>query len=604
MQLPTIIKSPIFWISTCIIIGIIIYFIVSKTTHTYRETCKPNEEIINGKCVPKCLHSRCKNGECYDPITQYCDTNGVICNTISHCPSSNTCCPNGQQCEKLTNTCKACDINCNGTCCNPDEKCTENKTICCTKEHMYTDKNGDLKCCKSKLCNGIICCDEGIGEVCIDGTCKIGCPNLAQLNSGLYTKCDGKDNVFTGTPVDCDNNTSVCLHNCTDTNKPFECIPKSDCWKNTTYTPNLLLDNWDKTYDYTLTSGLYKGSNTKVAVCQDVKNNLWISNTSSADLNRSVSADADPNYINQPSCNVDTCISKISESSSGVINYDELKDKGMNNTNITNNICNSELSCTNSLLEDKEMQNLCTLFDKDINTQGRCCKKNDNTAGYTGQICAQSGICINDISGYKCYGLDDKSICNNNGTLQKDRTCTCNFGYMDRNNRSTCLSTIDVNQFTQQDVVNLLNKIDYIITNYKSDFISFFTNNAVDSNYMLVYCLPGGKYANFLANSYGGQQCRVGVTPIVEFHAAIYGENKGDLIMSDLSTDGIGFWYDNGRDTGTCTIYVSTDRYGNIDNASNFTYGNPNSKLFENVINNNRIRLGVLLIGPTTHTCP
>ena len=182
MQIPNIIKSPIFWLSTCIIIGIIIYFIVSKSTPNTRSLCKSNEEIINGKCVPKCLHSRCKNGDCYDPVSQYCDTNGVICNTISHCPNSNTCCPVGQQCEHVSNTCKVCDINCNGTCCNPDENCTENSTKCCTKEHTYKDKNGDLKCCASQLCNGI-CCDEGTGEACIDGKCQIGCPNLAQLNS-------------------------------------------------------------------------------------------------------------------------------------------------------------------------------------------------------------------------------------------------------------------------------------------------------------------------------------------------------------------------------------------------------------------------------------
>ena len=478
---------------------------------------------------------------------------------------------------------------------------------------MYTDKNGDLKCCKSKLCNGI-CCDEGIGEVCIDGTCKIGCPNLTQLNSGLYTKCGDKDNVFTGTPVNCDDTTSICLHDCTDTNKPFKCIPKSDCWKNTAYTPNLLLGTGDNTYDYTLISGPYKGTSTKVAVCQNV-DKLWISNTSGTNLNRSVSVDADPNYINQPSCNVDTCISKISEYTSGVINYDKATDKGIdkNNTNITNNICNSQLSCTNSLLEDKEMQNLCTLFDKDTDRQGRCCKKNDNT-GYTGQICAQSGICINDISGYTCYGLDDKSICNNNGTLQKDRTCKCDFGYIDINNQSTCLSTIDVNQFTQPDVVNLLNNIDYIKNNYKSDFISYFTTNASNGNYILVYCLPGGKYANFKANGSYARNSNFYNTEITNFHTAIYGEDKGDLIISNASGNtwewGIGFWYDNGRDTGTCTgLYVSTDSYGTIDHAaSNFTYGNPNSKLFENVINSqtylNNIRLGVLLIGPTTKTCP
>jgi hypothetical protein len=40
------------------------------------------------------------------------------------------------------------------------------------------------------------------------------------------------------------------------------------------------------------------------------------------------------------------------------------------------------------------MTNLCSIFDRDKSTQGRCCKKSDNS-GYTGQICPQNNICVN-----------------------------------------------------------------------------------------------------------------------------------------------------------------------------------------------------------------
>lgn len=370
--------------------------------------CLPGiEECISGICTEKCQkgQTRCNNGDCYDPSSQYCDKNGVICNIISHCSSSNTCCPSGLECEELSNTCKVCDVRCNKRCCNKGEICAVNNTICCNPKNIGKDTKGNETCCDTELCNGV-CCDEGIGEACISGKCQIGCPNLTKLNSGLYNKCNNQDIIFTGNPVDCDYDTSLCLHDCTDKINPFKCIPKtSTCWENTTYSPNLLLYNEDVTYDYTLSSGQYKGQKTKVPVCQTADidpnniNNLWISKGPS-NLVRSVNVDPNPNNNFRNLCDVNTCISKIIEPTSGIINYDKTfdpdsKKKDIINSKIIDSKCNSMLSCDNSLLNNIEMSNLCSIFDTDKITKGRCCTKTDNS-GYTGQICPQNYICIND----------------------------------------------------------------------------------------------------------------------------------------------------------------------------------------------------------------
>ena len=46
MNILEIIKNPIFILSIIIIIGIIIYFIVSRTLPNTRTICKENQEII------------------------------------------------------------------------------------------------------------------------------------------------------------------------------------------------------------------------------------------------------------------------------------------------------------------------------------------------------------------------------------------------------------------------------------------------------------------------------------------------------------------------------------------------------------------------------
>ena len=86
MNILEIIKNPIFILSIIIIIGIIIYFIVSRTLPNTRTICKENQEIIGGQCVAKC-DFRCpqKTGACYSPTSTVCIDNKTLCSTDGYC---------------------------------------------------------------------------------------------------------------------------------------------------------------------------------------------------------------------------------------------------------------------------------------------------------------------------------------------------------------------------------------------------------------------------------------------------------------------------------------------------------------------------------------
>jgi len=589
--------------------------------------CIPNvEECINGNCVQKCEENkiRCKFGDCYDPTTEYCDKNGVTCNIIAHCPNSDTCCPQGLECEEASNTCKLCDIRCDKKCCNTGQKCAVNGTICCNIKNIGKDTKGNETCCENDLCNGV-CCDEGIGEVCINGKCQIGCPNIRQLNSGLYTRCNDKDISFTGLPSECNYDTQVCLHNCNDNS--FRCIDKTACWKNTTYSPNLLLYDRDTTYDYTLTSGQYKGQKTKVPVCQANQidpnniNNLWISKGPS-NLVRNVSVES--GNTNLQSCNLDTCISKIIEPTSGIINYDKQQD--IKNPTIANNICNSMLSCDNSLLDAEEMDNLCSIFDKDKITQGRCCKKNDNS-GYTGQICPQNHICAptannNEcILGWKC----NTPLPNNRGTYCEPTNdgslsdiskinlgYTCKLG-LDPNRN--CCAYIDVNSITQAQLMSYLDSIAISFTNNNQFSFSKLMDIIVD-NQKYVIILPifhdNTKYFNnFHALNYWTTN-NLSMEPrgfpyflAMNYQANIVNTQFGNGQGSKYKMQ---FGYTTGNDNSCYIVTNDNDASLDYSDPSHPPHLGPNSKFFENIVIKNTsggtTYVSVILIGGSEDIVP
>ena len=325
-------------------------------------TCNKNEDLINGICVSKC------EGK------QYCDKNGITCNKNSYCSNTNICCPQGQQCDEITNTCKVCD---------------------------------------HELCNGI-CCDYSSGYTCNPNTkkCELACPNINNINDDIY-KCDGLT-ANMPTEIKYCKDKEMCIHNCDD--KTFSCIDKKNCWDTISYTPGLLTSTYGDDHESN-----YIYNNKYVNVCQSTgpipTNWIYSSDTNlinNIHVNKS-------SYYNEKNCDTDSCINKIINDGDILIND---LNPSVSNTNINKGLCTFSRDCTQILLNQSDMTNLCNTLDTDTNNKGRCCKTQDN---YTGQICNPGKVCIkNDNSDNICV---DYTYCLN-GKLNPDkRLCDCDPKY-------------------------------------------------------------------------------------------------------------------------------------------------------------------------------
>ena len=376
-----------------------------------------NEEIIKGKCVSKCPAGdnwkRC-NYDCYDSSIKKCDSQGNICynNQFYEVDGISKCCPGNQHYD--TKKCTDCPKSlCGSTCCPENTDCVLNN--CCDKTKIYIDKDNNKNCCPTDLCGGKYCCNPEAGEICIGGKCQIGCPDIN--NMSLY-KCDGKIPDYDKNKLFwCDLEKNVCLHDCKD--NTYNCIDKNKCWGNTIYDPALLTSN-GQTY-------IYNNNNKKGSVSLCTTNNIdkWLSNTSLSDLKRNVFVEKGDTTL---TCDVNSCIGKIQQDSSNIINFNK---DGLH-PEIIDGKCNSILSCSDSLLSVKDMTSLCQIFDQpNSNDAGRCCKTDEGT--YTGQICGESETCMKDKNNnYSCVSND--KYCNSKGKLdQINRKCICDSGYAGKN---------------------------------------------------------------------------------------------------------------------------------------------------------------------------
>lgn len=429
MQIPNIIKNPIFWVSIIIITGIIIYFFVSKSTPNIRSSCNSNQDLIDGKCLDKCSQNKervkeqcldkCPSGKircgdtdnCYDMLTQYCDPT-----TLTTCDIANkdckTCCPSGFSCKngQCVETCK--NI-CGNNCCNDPSKqycCNGN---CCTSEKNCTKNEG---CCEAPntVC-GDSCCNAEAGLICVKGECKIGCPAPDPKTNKLP---DG----FTGVPIECDPNDSVCFQDRTtpDINKQFKCIPKQCPWGDFSYEPD--------------TPAYFDGNNKQYHVCKDVNtNNLWIAKNDSLPLSSKVNVSISDDILKKHSdimslnkCTNDACIQKIYQDGGTEIQGLE---KLINNKNTVisddKKTCSSTLDCNDLLIDPTDKTSLtsfCNFNSKNVD----CCRDDKNT-DYTGQICNNNSKCKQGT----CYPIDDSKVspyCNNKGKLSTNG-CVCNIYY-------------------------------------------------------------------------------------------------------------------------------------------------------------------------------
>ena len=391
-----IIKNPFFWLILVLIITVIVYFVLNKPTPNIRTTCTSDQELIDGKCLDKCGVGRIRCGTtttCYDPNQQYCDSRSQVC-SISN-KNCNKCCPDGSSCQN--GVCTTCPVNlkCGTKCCDDASQCCNNNE-CCTKDAVCT-KDG---CCEppNTVC-GDECCNVSAGLVCVDGKCQIGCPAPDPITKKLP---DG----FTGTPVACDPNTSVCFQNPTikDINQQYQCLPTGCGWGDFSYTPP---------QDYTDSNG------TPVHVCGDPNGNLWISKNNMTDLTSSVNVNI--KNFDPDKCTNDTCFQKIYQA--GSTELKGLKVDDLKAGKITGNTCSSELLCGDILIpfDQNKLRNICE--DPKSSLYSQCCYDNNNE--YSGQICPPGFKCHNST----CYKIGGKDGCSNNGVLQLDGSCKCDPGY-------------------------------------------------------------------------------------------------------------------------------------------------------------------------------
>jgi hypothetical protein len=437
MQIPNIIKNPIFWVSIIIITGIIIYFSVSKPTPNIRSPCNSNQDLIDGKCLDKCSENKervkeqcldkCPSGKkrcgdtvnCYDVLTQYCDpATSTACDITNK--DCKRCCPSGLSCKngQCIETCK--NI-CGNNCCNdPSKQYCCNQNYCCRSEKNCTKNQG---CCEAPntVC-GDSCCNAEAGLICVKGECKIGCPAPDPKTNKLP---DG----FTGVPVECDPDDSVCFQDRTipDINKQFKCIPKQCPWGDFSYEPN--------------TPAYFDGNNKQYHVCKDVNtNNLWIAKNDSLPLSSKVNVSISDDILKKHSdimslnkCTNDACIQKIYQDGATEIQglglTKEELEKLINNKNTVisddKKTCSSTLDCNDLLIDPTDITSL-TSFCNSNSKNVDCCRDDKNT-NYTGQICNNNSKCKQGT----CYPIDDSKVspyCNNNGKLSTNG-CDCNIYY-------------------------------------------------------------------------------------------------------------------------------------------------------------------------------
>ena len=467
MFVSDIIKNPFFWLILVLIITVIVYFVLNNPTPNIRTTCTSDQELIDGKCLDKCGVGRIRCGTtttCYDPNQQYCDSRSQVC-SISN-KNCNKCCPDGSSCQN--GVCTTCPVNlkCGTKCCDDASQCCNNNE-CCTKDAVCT-KDG---CCEppNTVC-GDECCNVSAGLVCVDGKCQIGCPAPDPITKKLP---DG----FTGTPVACDPNTSVCFQNPTikDINQQYQCLPTGCGWGDFSYTPP---------QDYTDSNG------TPVHVCGDPNGNLWISKNNMTDLTSSVNVNI--KNFDPDKCTNDTCFQKIYQAGSTELkglNVDDLKAG-----KITGNTCSSELLCSDILLpfDQGKLKNICE--DRNSSLYGQCCY--DKNSEYTGQICQKGDVCLFDKNNNnKCYPLGlNTDYCNNVGKLNKNEkgivSCVCD-------NPSIYTSARNCSKIRWDEVYTL----DYFINWYKNSFSNKYNVNC-DKSFPP---LPGDPYPGPL----GWSQCLI-----------------------------------------------------------------------------------------------
>jgi len=368
-----------------------------------------DHEIISGKCVLKCKGQMKRCGfECVDNITRVCDKAGGVCNINQLCKPDGICCKPNEHCvlDGVTgeNKCDECPHQiCNGTCCVDDTyTCAGDK--CCKRDNVSKDKNGIEVCCDQMPCidedGNKICCDVGAGEICKNGKCVIGCPNPKEMD--LYT-CNGVPVQYPGNvDIACDS-TEMCLHNC-DTNQ-FSCVPKNTCWKNTTYTPALLNNG---------SSNILLGDSS-VNVCSeniDGSGNLWIKNPGKTLYN---TVKVESNLGSTQNCGEQSCLNKISQDSSTIVNF-----QTPSKVDVTTNpgLCQSSISCSQNLLDQTQLNQVCGNIDSDSNQYGRCCR--DSSGNYTGQICNPGESCINGVC------VNKSTYCGVGGTFDyENKKCNC-----------------------------------------------------------------------------------------------------------------------------------------------------------------------------------
>jgi hypothetical protein len=399
MKISNIITNPFTWIILLIIISIVLYFSISKPHYNDRKTCSLNEELINDECVSKCNDGQVRCGStmsCYDPIQEYCDSKFQVCSITNK--DCNKCCPDGYTCSN--GTCIECDIKCGKKCCDDKTPNCCNDVECCTKDSKCTKLDG---CCEEpNVVCGDHCCNVSAGLNCIENKCQISCPPIDPITKRLP---DG----FTGNPIACDPNTSVCFKHPSikDVNSQYQCLPKGCDWGDLYYTPR---------QDY------LDSKNNPIHVCSDIHNNsLWIKGKGNDNNVNDLKSTVNVSITNFDSekCTDDTCFQKIYQDGSTVIT------SGLTSGKIDDkNRCTSNLLCDKLLITDQnDLNAVCNNTQSTLH--GQCCI--DDNGNYSGQICPLGHKCLVNtciqIGNYDPY-------CNNNGTTSFNTstnqiTCIC-----------------------------------------------------------------------------------------------------------------------------------------------------------------------------------
>jgi hypothetical protein len=553
----------------------------------------------------------------YTCVESPCEKGEIFCGNKC-CPEDN--CINGVCCDLNTSTI------CNGNCCPNSE--IDNKSNCC----------------------GSICCPKD--QVCIDGVCKIKCYNNDINNNPLYCS--------TGTNQ-CDSEECI---NITKDGKSYSYCSKKGCvFLENKYTPSN--DNYDNPlcrdkvngHDYFCIPPGYTGTLTRnVQAIVDDSSCGQLCNLDDC-LHRindvgviqdSISLKSDDtlsyclgnfectgqNGVLKP-CPIKTLINL-----SIICPFDDnrrccIDDNGY----LTGQVCTSDefpvarfnnekkyCDCTSKTNTNQSVKLRETGYDPCI---GISCEKRLPYIYPT----VSNGNCLCSI-GYGLYEYDNKhgKYCSlisdpnpsgpivqpkptiDGATYQTFEECNKNTGCYPGYTGDKCENIINPNSFTNDQIINLLNKLQFIQNVYSGDFKKFFDSDSFPyANYVLVYCLNDkSEYRNFCSN--GGKNYYTEGTTIHDFHNSIFGENKGDLVFSESGLD-VAFWWNNIEcSEGNYGPYISVNPNGLLNPESSLGntfkfypniavtfipgYNIPSSSgtIFVPPVYKN---LGVLLIGPT-----